>query len=126
MSWQTPFLWSHASAAVVCTPVTPDMYSMRSPISVQIASAASHGVVATRRSTSRAMRDHLGRRTRARRLPELLDVLGRALDLVGERRPSRAGARDARAARTSTRLVAVSDSSLCGVRISNDETRVPQ
>ena len=32
MSWQTPLRTAQASAAVVCTPVTPDMYSMASPM----------------------------------------------------------------------------------------------
>lgn len=43
MSWQTPLRTAHASVAVVCTPVTPCMYSTASPIMVQIFSPASQG-----------------------------------------------------------------------------------
>ncbi len=43
MSWQTPRLCCQASAAVVCTPVTPDMYSTSLWIQSQMARAADSG-----------------------------------------------------------------------------------
>ena len=87
MSWQTPLRCSQASAAVVCTPVTPG-HVLDAVADRRGRSRAPRRTASPRSATiSRASSTTSSRRPGARRLPELLDELGGALDLVGERLP---------------------------------------
>ena len=124
MSWQTPLRCSQASAAVVCTPVTPDMYSMRSPIAMQIARAASQGVSAVATSSPASSTTSRGGRVRGVWPSCSTNSVAASISSASVSQSSRTSG--CGRGRTSTRLVAVSESSRCGVSTSNDETRVPQ
>ena len=124
MSWHTPLRTAQASAAVECTPVTPCMYSIASPMAVAISIAASQGLVWRSAMSCAIFATSSG--GWVRRVCLVCSMFSVDFSTVTASASHARSCRSCSRGRTSTRLVAVNDNSLWGVRISNDETRDPQ
>ena len=124
MSWQTPLRSAQASRAVECTPVTPRMYSMPEPTARQISSAVSPTGAPSAAISAASAVTSAGGSVAFERVDASMRATVDVAAAASSSQPS--SPRRASAGRTSTRLVAVTESSRCGVSTSNVETRVPQ
>ena len=122
MSWQTPWPWSQASWALVCTSVAPGMYSTRSRTQAAMAAAVSSGPApGSAPGPPRPARASTVVRGVAARYSAASPASARA------RRSSQAsGSGGAGAALVSTIACDRTVSSLCGAWMSKELTTVPQ